>query len=80
MIIPQIDKKWGEDMAQRQDIAKELKEDIGTFITIAELARWLGVDRKTVQRRIDKIPDLKPQSQDSKYYWYKDIAQAIVNF
>lgn len=60
---------------KRQDIAKDIFEKCGAFVSIADIARYGGVDRKTAARlTIGLIPIGR---NTVKKYFYMDIADRI---
>lgn len=59
---------------EKKELIRDMEKQTGgaSFITMTQLAGWIGVDRHTARRYVDGL-----ERVDGKYYFVPDVAEKL---
>ena len=67
----------GADGMNRQELIRDIKKEIGSFVSISQLAKYMGMSRDTVKAEILNGLEYYDAGK-SKLYFAGDIADGIL--
>lgn len=65
-------------MAEKKEIVKDIREQIGNFPNVKQVGDYLGMSRNTVKKYLEGVPAYELAGDGKRHYFAIDLAKHLM--